>query len=193
MIIGSLVLVGHLFIFIFLFHASDLEVKAIFSPCAAAALYRTEVLREVGGLDRSFFCFAEDVDLAFRLRLIGHSCLYVPQAVVDHVGSAMTGKHSDFSIYYGHRNMVWTYFKNMPWPLFWLYLPQHILLNLVSFIWFSLHRQMRVIFKSKWDALKGLPRVLQERKRVQASRLVSAWEIRRVMERGLLAPYRKRT
>ena len=48
-------------------NASDLEVKEIFSPCAAAALYRTEVLREVGGLDRSFFCFAEDVDLAFRL------------------------------------------------------------------------------------------------------------------------------
>jgi len=57
--------------------------------------------------------------------------LYVPDGVVQHVGSAKTGNRSDFTIYHGHRNMVWTYFKNMLWPLFWLYLPHYILLNVV--------------------------------------------------------------
>jgi Glycosyl transferase family 2 len=28
-----------------------------------------------------------------------------------------------------HRNFVWTYAKNMPAPLAWIYLPQHVLVN----------------------------------------------------------------
>jgi GT2 family glycosyltransferase len=117
----------------------------------------------------------------------------VPDAVVRHVGSATTGgQHSDFSVYHGHRNLVWTYFKNMPWPLFWLYLPQHLLLNLVSIVYFSLRGQGRVILKAKWDAIKGLPRILRERRRVQKNRRISSWELRRVMTKGLLTPYLRR-
>lgn len=84
---------------------------------------------------------------------------------------------------------MWTYFKDMPWPLFWLYLPQHLLLNLVSIMYFALRGQGRVILKAKWDARKGLPRILKERRRVQKTRRVSAWELRRVMAKGLLRPY----
>jgi len=42
----------------------------IFSPCAAAAIYRREALLEVGGFDEDYFCYYEDVDLGFRLRHI---------------------------------------------------------------------------------------------------------------------------
>ena len=170
----------------------NLEAVEIFTPCAAAALYRRDVLLETGGFDKIYFCYFEDVDLGFRLRLAGYRCLYVPDAVVHHVGSALTGRNTDFTVYHGHRNLVWSYFKNMPWPLLGLYLPQHILLNLVSLIWLTLRGHGRVIVKAKWDALKGLPRVLQERKIVQATRKVSAWELRRMMAKGLLTPYFRR-
>ena len=56
--------------------------REVFAPCAAAALYRRSALIDVGGFDEDFFCYVEDVDLGFRLRLAGHRCLYVPQAVV---------------------------------------------------------------------------------------------------------------
>lgn len=167
----------------------DLEMQEIFSPCAAAALYRRDAFLEVGGFDESYFCYFEDVDLGFRLRLAGYRCLYVPEAIVPHIGSAITGKHSDFTVYHGHRNLVWTYFKNMPWPLVWLYLPQHILLNLISLLWFTLRGQGRVIFKAKWDALKGLPRILRERRQVQARRRAGALDLRRMMAKGWLMPY----
>ena len=166
-------------------------VEEVFSPCAAAAICRRDVFLKVGGFDESFFCYAEDIDLGFRMRLRGFNCFYVPDAIAYHVGSATTGRRSDFTVYHGHRNLVWTYFKNMPWPLFWLYLPQHILLNLISLAWFSLRGKARVIFKAKWDALKGLPRILRERKKVQSKRRVSAWELRRVMAKRLLRPYFK--
>jgi len=167
--------------------------EEVFSPCAAAALYRRDALLAVGGFDESFFTYYEDVDLGFRMRLMGLRCLYVPDAVVRHVGSATTGgRHSDFAVYHGHRNLVWTYFKNMPWLLFWLYLPQHLLLNLAALVWFSLHGQGRVIFKAKRDALKGLRGVLRLRREAQGKRRIGTWSLRGAMVRGVLAPYRRK-
>lgn len=161
----------------------------IFSPCAAAALYRREVFLEVGGFDEDFFCYAEDIDLGFRMRLLGHRSCYVPKAGARHVGSATTGKRSDFSVYHGHRNLVWVYLKNMPGALFWVYFPQHLLLNLVSLIYFTLRGQGRVIFRAKWDAIKGLPRVWRQRREIQARRKLSAPKTWRVPEKGLFKPY----
>jgi GT2 family glycosyltransferase len=169
---------------------SDLQKAEVFGACAAAALYRRDAILASGGFDEKYFCYFEDVDLAFRLRLAGHRCLYVPDAVVYHVGSATTGgERSDFTTYHGQRNLVWTYFKDMPSPLFWLYLPQHILLNVAMLVWYSLRGQARVIWKAKRDAVKGLPRILKERRRIQKTRRVNAWELRRVMAKGLLTPY----
>jgi GT2 family glycosyltransferase len=172
------------------YQAGDLEKTEVFGACAGAALYRREAFVEVNGFDEKYFCYFEDVDLAFRLRLAGHRCLYVPDAVVYHVGSATSGgERSDFTTYHGQRNLLWTYVKNMPSPLLCLYLPQHILLNFAALFGYSLRGQARVIWKAKWDALKGLPRILKERRGVQRTRRVSAWELRRVMEKGLLTPY----
>ena len=91
-----------------------LEQREVFSACAAAALYSREAFLQAGGFDEDYFSYFEDVDLGFRLRLGGAKCLYVPEAVVRHVGSVSTGKRSDFSVYYGYRNMISTYVKNMP-------------------------------------------------------------------------------
>ena len=158
--------------------------REIFSPCAAAALYRTADVLEAGGLDEDFFCYAEDVDLGFRLRLRGHRCLYVPDAVVEHVGSATTGVRSPFSLYHGHRNLVWVYVKNMPGWMFWAYLPYHLLLNVYSMCRFALRGQGLPLWRAKRDALRGLPRQLAKRRAIQARRAVSCATLRALMHRG---------
>nr|NJM01483.1 glycosyltransferase family 2 protein [Desulfobacula sp.] len=165
------------------------EPWEVFSPCAAAAMYRTEALRQAGGFDEDFFCYVEDVDLGFRLRLLGHRCLQVPDAVVQHMGSATTGgQHSDFAIYHGHRNLVWTFFKNMPGVLFWLLLPLHVTVNLAALFWFSTRGQGRVIFKSKRDALSGLPCIWGKRCYVQANRAVSVGNIFKLLDKHIFHP-----
>jgi GT2 family glycosyltransferase len=168
------------------------QPEEVFSACAAAALYQVEAFSAHGGFDESYFCYFEDVDLAFRLRLAGHRCLYVPDAVVRHVGSAVSGPRSAFTLYHGHRNLVWTFFKNMPLGLLAWYLPLHLLLNAASIAYFASRGHARTITRAKWDAMRGLPRILRERKRVQARRTVPAAAIRRVMSRGVLTPYRRR-
>ena len=158
--------------------------EEVFSPCAAAALYRRDALVDAGGLDESYFCYFEDVDLAFRMRLRGHRCLYVPEAVVHHVGSAVSGQHSAFSLYHGHRNLVWTWWKNMPGPLLAAYLPHHLALIAVSLVHFAGRGLFRPVLRAKVDALRGLGAVLRQRRRVQASRRAGIADLRRPMAGG---------
>jgi GT2 family glycosyltransferase len=166
--------------------ARDVEV---FAPCAAAALYRRDAFEEIGGFDEQYFCYFEDVDLGFRLRLRGHRCLYVHSAVVRHVSSALSGYRSDFAVYHGERNAVWTFVKNMPTPLLWLYLPQHLALNFAALLWYPWRRQGKVVLRAKLHALRGLGLVLEQRRVVQRTRRVDAWAMRKAMQRGLTAPY----
>ena len=65
--------------------------QEVFSACGAAAMYRTSSVLEAGGFDEDFFCYVEDVDLGFRLRLRGERCLLVPDAVVAHAGGVSSG------------------------------------------------------------------------------------------------------
>jgi GT2 family glycosyltransferase len=167
----------------------ETQPSEVFGPCAAAALYRRDIFIQTGGFDEAFFCYHEDVDLAFRMRLQGHRCLYVPEALVEHVGSGSQGAHSDFVLYYGHRNLIRTYFKNMPTTLFWRYLPAHLMLNLVSLVWFSLKGHGRAIWRAKWDAVQGLPSILNRRRQIQRVRKASLSEISRVMDHGWLNSY----
>ena len=164
------------------------EVEEIFSPCAAAALYPHQAFLDARGFDEDFFSYNEDIDLGFRLRLKGLRCFFVPQAIVYHVGSASTGKHSDFAIYHGHRNLVWTYVKNMPAPLFWAFLPLHIAANLLTMIRFFLTGHGKAIWQAKLDAVKGIGLMTRKRREIQQNRQVTIATIYSVMNHDLLAP-----
>jgi GT2 family glycosyltransferase len=160
----------------------ELQPREMFSPCAAAALYRREAFEAVGGFDEDFFCYGEDVDLGFRLRLAGWKSMMVPDAIVRHVGSASSGgARSDFATYHGHRNMVWVYLKNMPGILFWLFLPLHILANIASVIVLTLRGQGKVAWRAKRDAIKGLPKMWKKRKDIQSRRKASICDIYRAL------------
>jgi GT2 family glycosyltransferase len=157
--------------------------------CAAAALYRRDAFQKVGGFDNDYFCYLEDVDLSLRLRLAGYDYHYVPTAVAIHVGAASSIRHSDFYVYHGQRNLVWTYMKNMPGPLFWKFLLPHVLLNLASIVWFSLRGQARPILKSKRDALRGLLAVWHKRRMIQHHRKATTAELHALLARGFWRPY----
>ena len=159
--------------------------KEIFSPCAAAALYRLSAIHEVGGFDEDYFCYSEDVDLGFRLRLLGYESWYAPDSVAHHVGSVTTGKTSDFTMYHGYRNAIWTFAKDVPGALLWLCLPAHVLGMAMISVKLVVRGQGRVVWRALKDALRGLPSALRKRQKVQASRRVGAWEVWRFLDKSL--------
>ncbi len=157
------------------------QTKEIFSACAAAAIYRTSTFRELGGFDESYFAYSEDVDLGFRLRLVGGTSLLLPDAKVHHVGSGTTGRGSDFSIYHGHRNLTWTFIKNMPTPLLPFLLPIHLVMTIYMAIRFATIGQFGLYIRAKRDALKQLRFRLIQRKKIQRTRVCSCFDILRIM------------
>ena len=162
----------------------NLQTEPVFSACAGAALYRTSLFNQLGGFDERYFMYVEDIDLGFRLQLAGHPCLLVSDAVVHHIGSAVTGEGSDFSVYFGHRNLVYCYFKNMPLLLLLATLPFHILANIVTLVVLTAKGRGRAVGKAKLDALKQLPFAIRARSKV--SRKVSSRDIWRLLSKAVI-------
>jgi GT2 family glycosyltransferase len=160
------------------------EVREVFGPSGAAALYRRDWLVRVGGFDERYFCYFEDVDLNLRIQVAGGRSLFVPEARVHHVGGASSDSGRDFSIYHSQRNLVWTFVKSAPPHVFWRYLPAHLLLNLGSIATYSAHGHTRTLLRAKRDALLGLPAMLRARRRVMRSRAFDRWAFDGVMRSG---------
>ena len=152
-------------------------VNEVFSACGASAFYPRNAFLEAGGFDDTFFSYFEDVDLGFRLRLLGYRCLYIPNARVLHVGSSSLGKDSKFAIYHSLRNMVWTFFKNMPAPYFWRYLPIHMTMSFGYSLYYALCCCPWVSLRAAKDAFLGLPVILRSRRKIQANLQVDPREV----------------
>lgn len=87
----------------------------VFASCGGAAIYRRELLFELGLFDNEFFAYLEDMDIAYRARLAGYKNLYNPHARVYHVGSGSTGsRYNEFKVRLAARNSMYLLRKNMP-------------------------------------------------------------------------------
>lgn len=147
--------------------------REAFGPCGAGAFYDRHVFQRLGGFDESFFCYHEDVDLAFRMRLAGYRCVQSAETVIDHVSSAISGRASEFAVYHGTRNRIWTFFRNMPWPLLLLLTLPHLATNL-AFLSVSLFREGRFkpTFRGVRDGFFTRPKTRAPKVKRQVSLLV---------------------
>jgi hypothetical protein len=162
--------------------------KWIFGACAGAALYRTLMLKDIGLFDEDFFLLYEDVDLSFRAQLNGYKCIYVPEAIVYHKASSSIVYDSPISVYYSHRNLEWVYVKNMPPKLILKTIWLHIIYNIAAFLFFTTNGRIKEFIKAKWDALKGLKRILKKRRLIQRNRRVDDTYIWVLLEKELFFP-----
>jgi GT2 family glycosyltransferase len=160
----------------------DIEV---FAPCAAAALYERAAFEQAGGFDERFFCYLEDVDLGFRLRLAGERCVQVRDAIVHHHGSAITGAASDFTLYHSYRNRLWLLYKNMPAALLLLAVPLNIVCSALLLLDAG---RRRAPVKASWKGLlAGMwpGASFARRHQVQRSRRISTAALARMLDWNL--------
>lgn len=71
----------------------------LLGPSGAAGAYRRAAWDDVGGLDEGVFAYAEDVDLALRLRTAGWTTAEAPDALAVHLGSATAAAGSAWQRY----------------------------------------------------------------------------------------------
>ena len=126
------------------------------SPCAAAAFYRRSVFEDLGGFDERFFCYGEDVDLGFRLWRSGRRAMQLRDAIVEHEGSGVTGRRSDFSIYHGTRNRLWLFQKNLPMLMRIGLSPIHFFVNLAMLFRSALNGEGGAYWRGWRDGRAGM-------------------------------------
>ncbi|MBI2679394.1 MAG: glycosyltransferase family 2 protein [Candidatus Solibacter usitatus] len=89
-------------------------------PDGCAAMYRKQMLDQIGGFDEDFFAYGDDAELGLRARIAGWRCLYVPGAVVRHHRGSTLGLASSRRVELIERNRVLLALKHFPWSLLWL-------------------------------------------------------------------------
>ena len=155
----------------------------VFGACAAAAMYRREMLDEIGLFDEDFFAYCEDGDLSFRAQLAGYSCLYVPGAIVYHVGSASTGgKRSPTATRLGTRNSICLLVKNLPSPLVPGILPAFVAGQLSRLVVTTLTGVLPAHLRGLAGALRLLPLMLRKRRLIQRRRRIPAPRVKELLD-----------
>jgi GT2 family glycosyltransferase len=139
----------------------------IFGVCGAACLLRRELFTELGGYDESYFAFYEDVDLNLRARIAGWRFAYVPEAVVWHVGNAswevgFTQPDAENARLVA-RNRLATQVKFMPLTS----IPRIAAVEVGALARAASQRRLRATLAGKLAALRWLPRLLCERRRLR--------------------------
>jgi GT2 family glycosyltransferase/glycosyltransferase involved in cell wall biosynthesis len=89
------------------------QAKDVLFGTGAAMFVRADVYREVGGFDERFFMFYEDVDLGWRLNLLGYRVRYVPGSVAYHKHHVTMKKFGNYrESYLLERNALLMMYKN---------------------------------------------------------------------------------
>jgi len=143
----------------------------VFSAAGSCAVYRRDAYMLAGGFDDDFVAYLDDIDLGFRLQLLGFRCLFNPLCTAFHEGGA-TYKPRLKAQYLTERNMYWNLVKNMPLSI----LRKH-----ASSIVGAQSRPAPISGGSSiaaWSAGKahahiGLSKILRKRRRIQLERRVS--------------------
>lgn len=163
------------------------------APCGAAAMYRAAVFRKLGGFDERYFCYSEDVDLGFRLLLSGGAAIQLRDARVRHEGSGVTGRYSEFTVYHGNRNRIWTTYKNLPGLLYWPLAPLRLIVDLYFCVRALTIGVGKAYFKAVVDGYAGLGALKDERRAIQSSRVASTGDVARALVWSPVAFARRRS
>ena len=172
----------------------DREEEALW-PDGSAAMYRKEMLDQIGGFDEDFFAYGDDAELGLRARIAGWKCIYTPAAVVRHHRGSTLGKDSARRLELIERNRLLLAFKLFPWSLLWLnpfYFAARVFAGLAAAQRGAGDTAHFPGLRGKWamarafvmgdlDAIRLMPRMLRKRRAIHRIRRLSASQVRKLI------------
>ena len=142
----------------------------VFGACGGAAIYRKELLNQIGLFDEDYFMYMEDVDLSFRAQIAGFKCLYVADAKVYHLGSGSSGGAlSPFAFRLYTRNRWLFIFKNFPCIRICLNLHRIIYSELRYFSAALRDHFVKEFIQAKFSFLMNIGKFIKKRKQIRNS------------------------
>lgn len=176
------------------------RLQEVLFPSASAALYRRDMLQEIGGFDESFFLYCEDTDLGLRARWAAWECVYVPEAVVEHRYSHSAGRASALKAYYVERNRLFMALKNFPLN-YLLALPVYAVIRYFWHAVFALQGKGAAasytrgnsaaqlplyVLRAHAELLRNAPKLWKQRREVK--RRLTARQFRKLVEHFSISP-----
>ena len=164
-------------------------------PDGSAAMYRKQMLDQIGGFDEDFFAYGDDAELGLRARIAGWRCLYSPAAVVRHHRGSTLGKDSTRRLSLIERNRILLALKLFPWTLLLLN-PFYFALRLAAGIaaagrgsgdtahFPGLRGKLAMagaLLRGDLQALRLAPRILRKRRQLRAFRRLTPSDVRRLL------------
>lgn len=90
------------------------SAQEVFWASGAAFCCRADVFRMLGGFDMDFFAHMEEIDLCWRMQLVGYKVMVEPHSVVYHLGGGTMPNESPRKLYLNYRNNLSMLFKCAP-------------------------------------------------------------------------------
>lgn len=148
------------------------DSEFVFGGTAGATLYKTELFRDIGLFDETFFAYFEDTDISFRAQLAGHKAYYEKSAIAYHDHGTTSSKMPGFTVQQTFKNLPLFFWKDVPLAM----LP---LTGMRFFACFGL-MYVRALLRGQFKPatiglLKGfvlLPHAFRERWRIQRNKRV---------------------
>ncbi len=78
----------------------------------ACMIVRSDVVRQIGGLDEQFFLYFEEVDWCKRMALAGFKVYSCPSAIVTHLANEEIGHYDERRLVHYHRSLILFYRKH---------------------------------------------------------------------------------
>lgn len=151
--------------------AAPAAPREVAYPSGACLTIRRQLWAALGGFSEPYFLYHEDTDLGLRLRLAGHVCGIEPRAVCDHAyefdKGAAKWRHLE-------RNRWATLIRTYPGRLLAAVMPALLATELALLAAAALGGWLPQKLGAGADVARSLPRLLRERRVIQAERVVGA-------------------
>ena len=156
------------------------QVEQVLWATGACLFIRSTDYWNVGGLDERFFAHNEEIDLCWRLNILGRQIVCLPDSVVYHLGGGTLPKGNPMKTFLNFRNNLTMLYKCLPdselrhvmrWRWFLDYLAAAKMLLLEMNL-----GEFKAVFKARREFKKWRHQFEADRKRIQASRKAPAVE-----------------
>ncbi len=160
----------------------------VFWVCGVCMCIRKDIFINSGGFDKDFFVYGEEIDLCWRLNLLGYSLKYVPSSVIYHLGRGTSGTKIK-TWYWLHRNHSILLLKNYSLKSLLKIMPAKLILEAMAFFAFlfkDYKRSFGIFFGWLWVIFHPI-NVIKRHNQIQRIRKISDKEIIKKMLKGSTA------